>query len=262
MAERHVRQPVDADMDMPGRGVAARQIEIAPARRAAADEDRIEFFREQRLHAADRGAEARLDAKIEDIAHLLVDHRLGQAEFGDLAADHAPRRAQGIEQHDLVALGGEIARDGERGRSGADQGDALAVAARRRARQAGADITLIVGGDALEPADRDRFLLHPSAPAGRLARTVAGAPENPREHVGLPIEHIGIGITPCRDEADIFGHRRMRRAGPLAINDLVEIVGIANVGRKQSGYLSSPAPPPFREEAPRCAVARDSATIG
>src|SRR3546814_3272697 len=33
------------------------------------------------------------------------------------------------------------------------------------------------------------------------------------------------------DQADVFGHRRVRRAGPLAVDDLVEGVGVADIGR-------------------------------
>ena len=65
-------------------------VEVAAARRAGADEDRVVAFGEQRLQAVDALAEARLDAAdAEDVADLLVDHLLGQAEARDLAADHA-----------------------------------------------------------------------------------------------------------------------------------------------------------------------------
>jgi len=63
-----------------GRLDAARQVEIAPARRAAADEHGIETFGQQRLERIDTLAAAEVDAEVEDVADLLVDHRLGQAE--------------------------------------------------------------------------------------------------------------------------------------------------------------------------------------
>ena len=82
----------------------------------------------------------------------------------------------------VVAERREVARDRERGRAGADQRDALAVLrARRACGSAVADVVLVVGGDALQAADRDRLLLDAAAPAGRLARPVAGAPEDARE---------------------------------------------------------------------------------
>ena len=98
-------------------------------------------------------------------------------------------------------------------------------------RQAVADVVLEVGGDALEPADRDRLLLDAAAPAGRLAGPVAGAPENAREHVRLPVDHVGVAVAARRDQPDVFGNRRVRRAGPLAIDDFVEVVRGRNVGR-------------------------------
>ena len=90
MAERDARQPVDADMDVGGGLLAAGDVEVAAARRAGADEDRVVALGEQRLQAVDALAEARLDAAdADDVADLLVDHRFGQAEARDLAADHA-----------------------------------------------------------------------------------------------------------------------------------------------------------------------------
>ena len=58
-----------------------------------ADEDRVEVFGEQSLQAVDPMAAAKIDAEIEDIADLLVDHRLGQAEFRNLACASCRRRA-------------------------------------------------------------------------------------------------------------------------------------------------------------------------
>ena len=89
VAERHRGQPVDADMDVLGRFLAAGDVEVAAARRAGADEDRVPAFRQQRLHAVDALAAAEFDAEVEDVAAFLVDDGVGQAEFRDLRADHA-----------------------------------------------------------------------------------------------------------------------------------------------------------------------------
>jgi len=56
----------------------------------------------------------------------------------------------------------------------------LPFGAGRSLGQAAADVVLIVGRDALQPADRDRLLFDADAPAGRLAWPVAGAPEHAR----------------------------------------------------------------------------------
>ena len=52
-------------------------------------------------------------------------------------------------------------------------------------------------------------------------RSVAGAEEN---FPLWPGTQWGAG------EADILRHRRVRRAGPLAVDDLVEVVGVADIG--------------------------------
>ena len=183
-----------------------------------------------------------------DVADFLVDHRLGQAEVRDLRADEAAELGILVVDHDLVAQHREVARDGERGGAAADAGDPLAVL-RRRLRHLGVDVVvvLVVGGDALEAADRDRFLLalhqrlvlDAAAPAGRLAGTIAGAAEDSREDVRFPIDHVGVGISPVRDQSDVFGNRGMRGARPLAIHDLVEVVGIRDVCRLQTNSLRS-----------------------
>ena len=73
--------------------LAARNVEVAAARRAGADEDRVVAFGEELLQRIDAMAALELDAEVEDVAHLLVDHALGQAEARDLRPDHAAGQA-------------------------------------------------------------------------------------------------------------------------------------------------------------------------
>ena len=54
----------------------------------------------------------------------------------------------------------------------------------------------VIGGDALQPADRDRLFLEAPPAAGGLAWTVACASQNSREHIRLPIDHIGRRYSP------------------------------------------------------------------
>ena len=89
VAERDRGQPVDADMDVGGGFLAAGDLELAPARRAGADEHRVPAFRQQRLEAVDALAADELDAEVEDVVALLVDDRFRQPEARDLRADHA-----------------------------------------------------------------------------------------------------------------------------------------------------------------------------
>ena len=76
-----------------GRFLAAGNVEVAAARRAAADEDRVVALVEQRLHAVHALARAQLGLQVEDVADLFVDHRLGQAELRDLRYASSRRRS-------------------------------------------------------------------------------------------------------------------------------------------------------------------------
>ena len=76
-------------MDVPGRFLAARNVEIATAWRAAADEHRVVALGEQRLQAVDAPAADEFDAEIDDVAALLVEHDFRQAEFRNLRPHHA-----------------------------------------------------------------------------------------------------------------------------------------------------------------------------
>ena len=249
VAERDRRQPVDADVDVRGGFRAPGNRQVASARRAGADEDGVPFLAEQRLQRFDARIAAELDAEPQHVAGLLVDHFLGQAELVESGEpDHAAGvRLRAVEHHDLVAERRETARHRERGRTGADAGDALAVARRDEPRQLVGDVVLVVGGDALQATDRDRLgffglrFLDAAAATRGLARPIARAAEDPREHVRLPVDHVGVGITTCRDQADVFGDRGVSRASPLAVDHLVEVVGIVDVCRLQRVLSRVPA---------------------
>ena len=75
VAEVRRREPLDADMYV-RRGLGAPgEIQILPVRRAAADEHRVESLREQVAHARDGRVVPDVDAHVEDVADLLVEHR-------------------------------------------------------------------------------------------------------------------------------------------------------------------------------------------
>src|SRR4029077_11267321 len=97
--------------------------------------------------------------------------------------------------------------------------------------QAPADVVLEVGGNAFQSTDGDRLVLHTHAPGGGLARSVAGAAENPGKHVGFAVDHVGVAVAASGDQPDVFGDGRVRRTRPLAVHDLVEVVRRRNVGR-------------------------------
>src|SRR5262245_45619298 len=181
MAERYARRPGDADVKA-GRDLRpAGESKVAPARRSAANEDGVVPFLEQPSQALYRPAEPQLRHETDDVADLLVEHAFRQPELGDLRAHHPARpRVLVVEDH-LVAERQEIARDRERCRTGAYERDTFAVLDHRRPRQQRPDVPLVVGSDALQPADRDRFGLDATTSARGLARAVAGPAEHPRE---------------------------------------------------------------------------------
>src|SRR5215510_5341182 len=217
-------------MDVLRRFLAARNIEVAPPWRARADKYRVPAFGEQRLQAVDAPAGAEFNSEVKNVAAFLVDHGIRQTEFRNLRADHPARFRVLIENHAVISEWGKVACDGERGRAAADQRDPLAVLFCRWLGQALAYVVFIVRRDSFQAADRHRLLLYADPPAGRLARAVAGAPQNSWKHIGTPVDHVGVGITPLRDQADIFRNRGVRGTGPLAVHDLVEVITRRNVG--------------------------------
>src|SRR5258708_33128191 len=145
VAERNAGQPVDADMDVLGGFLAARNLEVAPARSAGTHKDGLEILGEQRSEAIDALAAAELDAEIENVAAFLVDDGLRQAEPRNLRADHAACLGVAVEHNAGVTERCEIARDPERSWAAADERDALAIVACGRPLQAGLDFILQIG---------------------------------------------------------------------------------------------------------------------
>ena len=64
-------------MNVVGRNLTARNVEIAPARCAAADEDRVPIVGQQRLQAADEFSETGFHAHVENQLDLLVSDGFG-----------------------------------------------------------------------------------------------------------------------------------------------------------------------------------------
>src|SRR5882757_6254177 len=98
------------------------------------------------------------------------------------------------------------------------------------------DVVLEVGGDALQPADRNRCFLDASAAARRLAGTVAGSPQDSGEHVRLPIDHVGVAITPLSNQPDVLGNGCVCGTGPLAIDYFMKVIRRRDISRFHS-YL-------------------------
>jgi hypothetical protein len=101
----------------------------------------------------------------------------------------------------------------------------------------------VVGGHPLEAANGHRFSLvgcarlNPTPSTCGLAGAIASSTQHARKNIGNPIDHVGIGIAPLADQADVFGDGGVRRARILAVNDTVEILRIFDIGRLQATLL-------------------------
>ena len=116
-----------------------------------------------------------------------------------------------------------------RSRPAANQGDFLAVLALRDFGQAIDDRIFVVCGDPLESANGHRLFFNSAATAGGFAGAIAGASENAREHIGLPVDHVSVVVTLLGNQSNIFRDRCMRGTRVLAIDDLVEILRVTDI---------------------------------
>ncbi|OIQ71442.1 hypothetical protein GALL_469390 [mine drainage metagenome] len=226
-------------MDRIGGFGSSGDVQVAAARGAAADENRVVILGEELLQAIDPVTQAHFGAKSGDVADFLVNDFFRQTEFRNLRADHAARPGIPVIDDDMITQRCQVAGHCQGRRTGADQGDLLAVARGRGLGHQAADIALHIRRDSLQAADRDRFFLDTAAPAGGFTGAVAGTAENPGEYVRLPVDHIGVGVAAGSDQTDVFGNRRVCWTGPLTIDHFMEVVGILDVGRIQWALLSS-----------------------
>src|SRR5262249_275688 len=132
VAEGDRREPIDANMNVGRRLLAAGDVEIAATRRAATDEDRIPTLGQECFEAVDALAATKLGAEIEDVNPLRSGDGFGQTKARNLRAHHPAGLGILIEHDAVIAERGEITRDGERGGAAAHEGDALTVLGRRR----------------------------------------------------------------------------------------------------------------------------------
>ena len=189
----------------------------------------------------DRRVVADLDAHVEDHARSLRRAR---------SARQAERRDVGA--HQAAGLGVASRRSRPRSRAARGRSPPSARRARRRCRRracrsscAGALGRRSVMSSRRSAATRLRrqiatgFSSTRVAAASGLAGAVAGAPEDAREDVRLAVEHVRVGVAPLRDQPDVLGHVGVGRAGPLAVDDLVEVARIFDVGRLHPWGLRS-----------------------
>ena len=198
-----------------------------------------------------------LHAHIDDHANFVVEYRCGEAKRGDVGAHQATWLVMRFVDDDFITERQEVVGHGQRRRSASNASNAFAVLVHRNWRQQIGDVIAQVGGDAFEAADRHRFAINALPAAGRFAGAVTGSPQDRGEDVGLAVDHVCVGETALGDQPDVFGHVGVSGTGPLAIDDLVVIRGIADVGRFHSGNClrtdAKARSPGLARKAPRMA---------
>ena len=115
---------------MPSRS-APGHVEVDRVHRAGADGDRVEVALEvlERDVDADRGAVQEPDAQPLDQPDVHLDRLARQAEGRHADEHRAAAVRQLVEDRDLVAAVGQLARDGDAGGAGADDRDPVCRAA-------------------------------------------------------------------------------------------------------------------------------------
>ena len=87
------------------------------------------------------------------------------------------------------------------------------------------DVALQIGGNTLQPTNRDGTAID-TAPSTRwLAGAVTRASEDSWKDVRFPVEHVGVVETPLGDEANVTGNVRVSGTRPLTIHYPVVILG-------------------------------------
>ena len=175
---------IDSSQSMPmwmrSRVVAAGNLQLLAARRAAADEHRVEALARAARACSRPASCSGCRRPCPGWVDLVIEHLGRQAERRDVGAHQAAGLVVLLEDHHLVAERQQVVGDGQRRRARADARDALAVfLCAGFCGSERADVAAMVRRDALQAADGDRLAVEASAPAGRLARPVAGRPRMP-----------------------------------------------------------------------------------
>ena len=137
----------------------------------------------------------------------------------------------------FITQGSKISGHGQGCRTPSDERYFFTIGSRWAGNQAGY-VILEVSGYSFKPADSYRLFFNSPPTTGRLTWAVASSAQDTGKNIGHPIDHVCIGISACGDESDVFGYRRMSRAGILAIHYFVEILRIMNIGRIQITYFT------------------------
>ena len=90
-------------------------------------------------------------------------------------------------------------------------------------------IITVVSCNTLEPANGYRGFVGAPTPAGRFAGPIADTTQYAGENIAFPVLDISVGKVTLGNLADVLRYVRMRRASPLAIHNLVEIIRVISI---------------------------------
>ncbi|OIQ83642.1 hypothetical protein GALL_345650 [mine drainage metagenome] len=183
-------------------GVLTRHAEGGRARGPGGEQHGVVALGLEGLEVADGRAGDDLDTEGRDVGDVLLDDLLRESVRGERMPEEAARLGLGLVDADLVAEPRELPRRREAGRTGSDDRDALAVG--DRAFDAGAVHlgVVAIGGEPLEPTDRDRRL-EVAARALRLAGGVARAPQRADQRGGVEDELERVLVLPAADQGHV-----------------------------------------------------------
>src|SRR6266540_2660484 len=210
-------------------GIRRSRLRMAPTpRNVAANPWPLRSPSEEIASQPDPGPE--LHPEVQDGPDLPVQEVAAEAVGRDPEHHHAAGPVLALEHDGVVAVGGQVVREGQAGGACPDDGHPF-LAGRpgvdRLPPPPGAVLALhpaTLAGEPLEGPDGDGLVDHAPA-AGQLARRSAHPAADGREGVRHPRRQVGRPVVAGRDGADVAPGPREHRTGLGARDVLVEPVG-------------------------------------
>ena len=192
------------------------------------------------MSCADRRVEDEPDPEALDEADVHLDGLARQPEGRHADEHRAAAVREAVEDRDLVALGRELARDRESGRSGADDRDALGAG-----RDVGHDVgdarrLVPLDEEPLHRADRERPI-DVAAAAGPLAGRRADVRAHRRDRVRLARQDVALLEPPLGGEVQVAAAVRPDRARFLALDVALEPGGVDGLDEEFLGRARWPS---------------------
>ena len=100
----------------------------------------------------------------------------------------------------------------------------------RAPRQPVPDIVTVIGSYPFQAANCNGFVFDAPAAASGLAGTIANTPQYRGKNIGFPVAHVGIRKLALCDHSDIARNVCVCRAGPLTVDNFVEIFRLGGIG--------------------------------